>query len=88
MYMYRLMFEILWWKVWSEVELCEEIIKCIIQKKIQDFGAFSLYPSAIYKYIRGNLKGKPNILEYKTYEFSPKKDGYFLEIKVLKVNEQ
>ena len=40
--------------------------------------ACSLYPSAMRR-VMGYLKGKPKILNNKTYEFLKNTDGYLLE---------
>jgi hypothetical protein len=50
-------------------------------KKIQDFDAVSLYPSAMYR--MGFLKGKPKIIKDLNYDSIKDKDGYFIEIKLL-----
>lgn len=54
---------------------------------IQDFDAVSLYPSAMTR-MKGYLKGKPKVVskENLNYQFLKEKDGYFVEIKVNKVN--
>ena len=39
-----------------------------VKKKIADFGACSLYPSAMY-FMEGFLKGLPNVLSDASYEF-------------------
>ena len=54
---------------------------------IQDFDAVSLYPSAMTR-MKGYLKGKPKVInkENLNYEYLKEKDGYFIEIKINKVN--
>jgi len=54
--------------------------------KIQDNDAVSLYSSAMCR-LGGILKGSPKVLQNKTYEFLEKCDGYFTQIKILKVNK-
>lgn len=53
-------------------------------KKMQDFDAVSLYPSAMER-IDGFLKGKPKVIKNLSYEFLKEQDGYFVEIKINKV---
>ena len=53
-------------------------------KKMQDFDAVSLYPSAM-KRMKGFLKGKPKVLKNLTYQFLKQQDGYFVEIKIKSV---
>lgn len=53
-------------------------------KKMQDFDAVSLYPSAM-KRMKGFLKGKPKVLKTLTYDFLKQQDGYFVEIKIKSV---
>ena len=60
--------------------------KYIVDKMVADFDAVSLYPSAMRE-LGGYLKGKPKVLTNKTYEFLQSVDGYFIEIKILKVNK-
>lgn len=52
-----------------------------VNKKMQDFDAVSLYPSAM-KRMKGFLKGKPKVLKNLTYDFLKQQDGYFVEIKI------
>lgn len=54
---------------------------------IQDFDAVSLYPSAMTR-MKGYLKGKPKVIskENLNYQYLKEKDGYFIEIKINKVN--
>lgn len=49
-----------------------------------DMDIVSLYPAAIYE-MGGCVKGKPKILENKTYEFLNKVDYYIIDIKITKV---
>ncbi len=53
--------------------------KINIEERVNDFDAVSLYPSAM-KRMDGFLKGKPKVIEDKTYEFISKQDGYFVDI--------
>jgi hypothetical protein len=59
----------------------EKIIKNEI---INDFDAVSLYPSAMYR-IDGFLKGKPKVIKNLNYDWLKNQDGYFIDIKILKV---
>lgn len=54
--------------------------------RISDFDAVSLYPSAM-KRLGGYLKGSPKVLSNKTKAFLDTCDGYFIQIKVNKVNK-
>lgn len=54
-------------------------------KKMQDFDAVSLYPSAM-KRMKGFLKGVPKVLNNLSYDFLKEQDGYFIEIKIKKIN--
>ena len=54
---------------------------------IDDFDAVSLYPSAMQR-LEGYLKGTPKVLENRSYEFLEKQDGYFVQIRVEKVNKK
>ena len=57
-----------------------------VKKKIADFGACPLYPSAMH-YIDGLLEDKPKVLIYKSYDFLKQQDGYFVRIKIIKLNK-
>ena len=46
-----------------------------VKKKIADFDACSLYPSAMY-FMEGFLKGLPNVLSDTSYEFLKQQDGF------------
>lgn len=61
----------------------------IIDDTIDDFDAVSLYPSAMAR-IKGFLLGAPKVLqnEQLNKSFLDTVDGYFIEIKVLKVNKK
>ena len=67
----------------TEIELIHLALKC---KKISDFDAVSLYPSAM-KRLDGYLKGLPKVLsEDECQTFSENKyDYYFVEIEILSV---
>lgn len=56
--------------------------------QISSLDANSLYPSAMIQIGKygGFLKGKPKILEHKNMEFLNLQDGYFIKIKINKVN--
>ena len=57
-----------------------------VKKKIADFDACSLYPSAMNRML-GYLKGTPKVLQQNmlNYDFLKKQDGYFIRVKILKV---
>ena len=56
------------------------------KKRLADFDAVSLYPSAMQR-LGGYLKGKPKILKSTNYEDIKNYDGYFIEVKIIKVNK-
>ena len=56
-----------------------------VKIKIADFGACSLYPSAMY-FMLGCLKGLPKILNNTSYEFLKQQDGYVVRINIIKLN--
>jgi hypothetical protein len=53
---------------------------------LQDFDAVSLYASAMHR-LGGYLKGQPKVLTELNYDFLKNCDGYFIQIKVKKVNK-
>ena len=57
-----------------------------VKKKIADFDASALYPSATH-YMDGFLKGLPNVLSDTSYEFLKQQDGYFVRAKIIKPNK-
>ena len=57
-----------------------------VKGNIADFDACSLYPSAMY-FMEGFLKGLPNVLSDASYEFLKQQDGYFVRIKIIKLNK-
>ena len=57
-----------------------------VKKKIADFDACSVYPSAMY-FMEGFLKGLPNVLSDTSYEFLKQQDCYFVRIKIIKLNK-
>jgi len=67
--------------------MCAENKKHHIVDIIDDFDAVSLYPSAMSR-LGGYLKGKPKVLENRSYGFLKNQDGYFVQIKVTKVNKK
>jgi hypothetical protein len=66
--------------------MCANNQKDIAKGRIQDFDAVSLYPSAMER-LGGYLKGSPKVLSNKTKSFLDTCDGYFIQIKVNKVNK-
>ena len=67
--------------------MCAENKKSHLISVLDDFDAVSLYPSAMQR-LGGYLKGSPKVLENKSYGFLKKQDGYFVQIKVLKVGKK
>ena len=57
-----------------------------VKNKIADFDACSLYPSAMY-YLEGFFEGQPKVLSDMSYEFLKQQGGYFVRIKVIKLNK-
>ena len=57
-----------------------------VKKKIADFDACSLYPSAIYQ-MEGFVKGLPNVLKNLSYEFLKEQDAYYIRIKIIRLNK-
>ena len=66
--------------------MCANNEKDHIIARLQDFDATSLYPSAMYR-LGGYLKGNPKVLTELNYDFLKNCDGYFIQIKVKKVNK-
>ena len=81
--------------------MCKNNKKQYVKDRLQDFDAVSLYPSAMER-LGGYLKGKPKVLNAGCcprttntegaetgfcYEFLKKCDGYFVQIKIKKVNK-
>ena len=56
------------------------------KRKIADFDACSLYPSAM-QFMDGLLEDKPKVLYDKSYEFLKQQDGYFVRTKIIKLNK-
>ena len=50
-----------------------------VERRIADFGAYSLYPSARNR-TDGYLTGLPKVLNSLPYGFLQKQDGYFVRI--------
>lgn len=67
--------------------MCRDNKKIHVKKVINDFDAVSLYPSAMHR--MGFLKGKPKIIkpENLNMEFLNQVDGYFVELKNVKLNK-
>ena len=57
-----------------------------VKKKIADFDACSLYPSAMYCML-GFLMGLPKVLQNLSYDFLKEQDGYFTRITIIKLNK-
>ena len=57
-----------------------------VKKKIADFDACSLNPSAMH-FMDGLLEGKPNVLYDKSYDFLKQQGGYFVRTKIIKLNK-
>ena len=58
-----------------------------VKKKIADFDACSLYPSAMY-FMDGFLQGLPQVLNNTSYDFLKSQDGYFIMLRIVKLNKQ
>ena len=67
--------------------MCANNKKIHIKDRLQDFDAVSLYPSAMYR-LGGYLKGNPKVLKELNYDFLKNCDGYFIQIKINKVNKK
>jgi hypothetical protein len=63
--------------------------KNIVEGKVSDFDAVSLYPSAMFR-MDGFLKGNPKVIEeeHKNLEFLEQQDGYFINISIDKVGKE
>jgi hypothetical protein len=66
--------------------MCANNQKDRVTGRISDFDAVSLYPSAM-KRLGGYLKGSPKVLSNKTKAFLDTCDGYFIQIKINKVDK-
>ena len=65
-----------------------KIIKC--DKILNDFDAVSLYPSAMVRLcneLGGILQGAPKILQTTDYNIIKNYDGYFVKIRITKINK-
>ena len=69
--------------------MCCENKKQSVKGIIDDFDAVSLYPSAMYR-LGGYLQGTPKVLteEKKTKKFLDTCDGYFIQVRIEKVNRR
>ena len=57
-----------------------------VKKKVADFDVCSLYPSAMY-FMAGCLTGPPKVIRNSSYEFLKQQDGYFVRVKIVKLNK-
>ena len=57
-----------------------------VKKKTADFDACSLYPSAMI-FMKGLLKGLPQVLNNASYEFFKTQDGYFIRVETIKLSK-
>ena len=57
-----------------------------VKHKIADFDACSLYPSAMH-FMDVVLEGLPKVLSDTYYEVLKQQDGYFIRIKIIKLNK-
>ena len=57
-----------------------------VREKIADFGACSLYPSAMH-FMEGFLKDMPKVLNDKPYDFLKRQNVYFIRIRIIKLNK-
>lgn len=68
--------------------MCRDNKKWVVNEKVQDLDAVSLYPSAIYN-MEGFLKGKPKVINNQMdYNFLKEQDGYFVEINILDIKKE
>lgn len=66
--------------------MCCNNEKIILENVVlNDFDAVSLYPSAMYR-IKGFLKGIPKVITNLDYNAVKNYDGYFVQIKIKKIN--
>lgn len=61
--------------------------KQIVNDIVNDFDAVALYPSAMYR-IEGFLQGKPKIINTNDFNIIKNYDGYFIQIKIKKINKK
>ena len=63
--------------------------KWIVEEKIADLDAVSLYPSAFYR-MDGFLKGKPKVLKPHecNHNFLKQQDGFFIKVKITDVKKK
>ena len=63
--------------------------KIWVKDIVADYDGVSLYPSSMDRLskVGGYLQGEPKLLENKSYEFLKQQDGYFITIKIKKVNK-
>ena len=66
--------------------MCKENKMYHVKKKLADFDACSLYPSAMNRML-GYLKGTPKVLTNLSYDFLKNQDGYFIQIIIKKVGK-
>lgn len=64
--------------------MCANNQKIILNEKVNDFDAVSLYPSAMAR-LPGFLKGVPKIVENLSYEWLQQQDGYFVDVVIKSV---
>jgi hypothetical protein len=64
--------------------MCADNKKHHVTGKVDDFDATSLYPSAMER-LGGYLLGKPKVLQTLDYNVVKNYDGYFIQIKIIKV---
>ena len=57
-----------------------------VKKKIADFGACPLYPSAMH-FMSGFLTGLPKVISNSPYESLKQQDRYFVRVKITKLNK-
>lgn len=64
--------------------MCADNKKIVLNEKVNDFDAVSLYPSAMAR-MPGFLKGKPKVIENHSYDWVKQQDGYFVDILIKSV---
>ena len=72
--------------VWLGAGLCVIQIMYHVKKKVADFDACGLYPSAMY-FMDGFLKGLPQVLKNTSYDFFKKSRWICIRIENIKLNK-
>lgn len=64
--------------------MCANNEKIVLNEKVNDFDAVSLYPSAMAR-LPGFLKGVPKVVENLSYDWLQQQDGYFVDVVIKSV---